>query len=440
MRELRSSCPHRAAALIAAVTLVSSCSSDSNGTVDPINDVASIEVVGPPTSLIPNEQYTVTASPRNASGAELSSIPVIWKSSNESVATVVNGVVSAVSPGTADIIAEAEGKQGRIPLLVVTTERLVSEDRYTGGGVIGFSSSRNGGELNVYLMDASGTRKITTSPDHEQFDGFSPDGQRLALLRFPVNTDQVSSHIVNADGTNDVLVSQGIINWAPDWLHRGTVVDGQLSTSNADGSGVHAVGPTGSAAGPWWSVDGKRIAFAYAPILAANADIFVANADGSGLLNVTNTPTVSEEYASWSPDGTKLAITGLNRGVGLGSSVYVVNVSGTGLTQLTNEPATRDDYEPQWSPDGKFISYTTYFGNTYGLFLMRATGGKPVRMAPPTMVAGFGHWSPDGTRLAFTAIGEGSSRQNIFVVTLDRRTITQLTRNTADNLGPFWRP
>lgn len=155
---------------------------------------------------------------------------------------------------------------------------------------------------------------------------------------------------------------------------------------------------------------------------------------------MTNTPNVSEEYASWSPDGTQLAITGLNSGAGLGSSIYIVNATGTGLTQLTNSPASRDDYEPQWSPDGKLISYTTFFGNTYGLFVIRPSGGKAVRLAPASMVSGFGHWSPDGTRLAFTAIAEGSSRQNIFVVTLDRRTMIQLTRNTADNLGPFWRP
>ena len=136
----------------------------------------------------------------------------------------------------------------------------------------------------------------------------------------------------------------------------------------------------------------------------------------------------------------KLAVTGLNPATGLGSSIYIVSATGTGLTQLTSNPASRDDYEPQWSPDGKLISYTTFFGNTYGLFLIRPTGGKPVRLAPASMVSGFGHWSPDGTRLAFTAIAEGSSRQNIFVVTLDRRTIIQLTRNTADNLGPFWRP
>ena len=427
-------------AALAAMTAFAAGCSDEKGPVDPASNIATIEVVGPPTSLIASEQYVVTAQVHSASGGVLDNVVMAWRSSDDAVATVVAGTVTAHAAGTADIIAEAEGKSGKTQITVVSTQRLLSEDRYQDGGVIGFSSSRNGGELNVYVMDASGVRKVTTSPDHEQFDGWSPDGQRVAVLRFPVNVNQFTSHIVNVDGSNDILVSPGVINWAPDWLHHGTVVNGQLTLSNADGSGEHPIGSAGSAAGPWWSLDGKRIAFAFAPNVTSFADIYVANVDGSNVVNVTNSPDVSEEYASWSPDGTQLAITGLNPGAGVGSSLYVVNATGTGRMQLTSNTSSRDDYEPNWSPDGKLIAYTTATGFSYGLYLIRATGGKPVRLAPAGWVSGFGHWSPDGKRLAFTAISEAGSRQNIFVTTLDRRTITQLTRNMADNLGPFFRP
>jgi len=426
--------------LALAVATIASCSSD--GGVDPTepsSNIASIAVSSIPTSLIVAETYTLSATPRNPSGGEVDT-PVSWRSSNEAVATVVAGFVTAKGTGTADIFAEAGGKSASVRIDVVATERIVSEDRYSDG-VIGFSSARNGGELDVYVVGPSGVQRVTTSPDHEQFDGWSPDGTRVALLRFPVNTDVVTSHIANADGTGDVLVSNGIVNWAPDWLHRGTVLENQITVSNADGSGQHTVGiPAFALFGPWWSPDGKKVAFGLTETQTALADIYVANLDGTGLVNVTNTPLVSEEFASWSPDGLRLAITGENRNTGLGSSVFVVDASGSGLKQLTASPATHADYEPQWSPNGKLISYTTFTGRTYGLLVIDPAGGSPVRLTPATMVAGFGKWSPDGKRLAFTAIAEGSTRQGIFVITLDRRTMIQLTRNSGDNLGPFWRP
>jgi Tol biopolymer transport system component len=419
---------------------ISACSGESGvNPVDPSTSIASIDVSSIPTSLIVGETYTLSAIARNSSGAQ-SDVPVLWRSSNEAVATVAAGLVTATGTGAAEIFAESGGKSASTGIAVVTTERLVSEDHYSDG-VIGFSSARNGGELDVYVIGPAGAQRVTTSPDHEQFDGWSPDGTRVALLRFPVNTDLVTSHIAKADGSEDLLVSNGIVNWAPDWLHRGTVLENQITLSNSDGSGQHTVGAPGFALfGPWWSPDGRRVAFGVSLSQTELADIYVANLDGTGLLNVTKTPLVSEEFASWSPDGLRLAITGENRNTGLGNSLFVVDASGAGLKQLTTSTANRADYEPQWSPDGKLISYTTFNGRTFGLFVIDPRGGEPVRLAPSTMVAGYGKWSPDGKRIAFTAIAEGNSRQNIFIITLDRRTMIQLTRNSGDNLGPFWRP
>jgi Tol biopolymer transport system component len=433
---------HRSLRFLPAVAFLAStfsCSSESGITTDPSSDVSAIDVTSIPTSLIAGETYALSATAHSAGGGQ-PEVVVTWRSSDETVATVVAGLVTARAVGSADIIAEAGGKSKGTRVTVVETERIVSEDRYADG-VIGFSSARNGGELDVYIVGPAGPQRVTTSPDHEQFDGWSPDGSRVALLRFPINTNLVTSHVANSDGSNDVLVSNGIVNWAPDWRRRGTVLENQIMLSNSDGTGEHAVGAAGYAVfGPWWSPDGKKVAFGVAPSPVELADIYIANFDGTGLLNLTNTPLVSEEFASWSPDASQLAMTGENRNTGLGSSIFVVNVSGSGLKQLTTSPANRADYEPMWSPDGKLLAYTTFTGRTYGLFVIDPAGGESVRLAPSTMVAGFGHWSPDGMRIAFTGITEGSSRQNIFVMTRDRRTMTQLTRNSGDNLGPYWRP
>lgn len=427
------------ALLVVAAGALAACSNGGDTITTPSNRVASVEVLPPPTSLLIGESFTLTAVARNSEGTQPSSAPLTWRSSNSSVASVVQGIVTARAEGVADISAEAEGKSGSARVVVTSTQRLFKPDTYTEG-TIGFTSTRSFA-LDAYIIGPAGIQRVTTSADYEQFDGWSPDGARVAVIRSPVDRNEVTSHILNSDGTGDLLVSPGIVNWAPDWLHRGSILDGKIVVSNFDGTGEHQVGATGvDLFGPWWSPDGQRVAFGHKPSETELADIYVANVDGSGLLNVTQSANLSEEFASWSPDGTRLAITGENQGSGVGSGLFIVNANGTNRVQLTTSIAPRGDYEPEWSPDGKRIAYTTYFVNTFGIFVIDPAGGQPVRLTPLSLFAGFGHWSPDGTRIAFTAYPEGFSRQAVFVLTLDRKSITQITPNSSDNLGPYWRP
>ena len=51
------------------------------------------------------------------------------------------------------------------------------------------------------------------------------------------------------------------------------------------------------------------IKIAWEAYIDGNSDIFVMNADGSGKVNLTNTPDVNEHYPQISPDGTKICYT-----------------------------------------------------------------------------------------------------------------------------------
>ena len=429
-------------ALYALAIAAVSCSESTPRVTAPDNPIASIDVMSPPASLYVGETFQLKAIPRASSGGEPSVAPLSWRSSNNSIATVSQGLVTARSLGSVDVFAEAGGVTGTTRVVVVEPEFILSPDRYADG-TIGFTGTRNRTGFDLFVVGPSGIQRVTSSAANEQFDGWSPDGANMALIRFPVDSAIFTSHVVPAAGGDTRLIADGIVNWAPDWLHRGSIADGRILISDHDGSRSHPIGPSAPGAllfGPWWSRDGKRVAFAHSSSTQVPADLYIANADGSGLVNLTNTTNLSEEYASWSPDGAYLAFTAHNDPAGIGNSVFTIRSNGTELTRLTQKVTPVGDLDPQWSPDGTRIVFTTRTASRYTIHIVNAAGGGTMRMTPSLEVSGFPVWSSDGTRIAFTVLSPQTLDQDIYVMTADRRMLIQLTSGTGHNFGPFWRP
>jgi len=85
-----------------------------------------------------------------------------------------------------------------------------------------------------------------------------------------------------------------------------------LCVANLDGTGVVVLADEGYADGECWSPDGREIVFTVASDEDHwgnfnRAELFVANVDGSGTTQLTNTPDIRECLPSWSPDGTRIA-------------------------------------------------------------------------------------------------------------------------------------
>lgn len=82
--------------------------------------VATVAVTSVWTTLTVGGWTQVRATPRDAAGATLSNRTVTWSTSNAAIATVSQtGVVTSVSPGSAVITAESEGKSSSVTMVVL---------------------------------------------------------------------------------------------------------------------------------------------------------------------------------------------------------------------------------------------------------------------------------------------------------------------------------
>src|SRR5262249_2535302 len=111
--------------------------------------------------------------------------------------------------------------------------------------------------------------------------------------------------------------------------------------------------------GPVWAPDGTRIAF------TSNRDyvfaVYIMNADGSNAHLLTDKVQDPASLA-WSPDSSKIALSGGIRGVPAGAGaqpsvhIYTVNIDGSQLTKLTSDGINDS---PTWSPDGRQIAFNS---------------------------------------------------------------------------------
>ena len=136
---------------------------------------------------------------------------------------------------------------------------------------------------------------------------------------------------------------------------------------------------------PAVSPDSRYIAFV--SDRGGTPQIYVMRKDGSDVRRITFEGSYNTS-PSWSPKSDKIVFSG-RRGA---NQVFIVNPDGTGLTQLTSQGNNED---PSFSPDGRFIAFSSDRDGVKGVYIMRANGESQRRITPRNLRTYGPRWSPN---------------------------------------------
>jgi dipeptidyl aminopeptidase/acylaminoacyl peptidase len=107
-----------------------------------------------------------------------------------------------------------------------------------------------------------------------------------------------------------------------------------------------------------------------------------------------------------SPDGKRVVFT-VRRAVMTGDKseylthIHLANIDGSDEFQLTQ--GEKSATNPQWSPDGEWIAFTSARSGKPNLFVIRVRGGEAEQLTTVETAVSRFKWSPDGKQIAYTA-------------------------------------
>lgn len=207
-------------------------------------------------------------------------------------------------------------------------------------------------------------------------------------------------------------------------------------------AGAAAFGDAGPILGakyPSLSPDGETVCFSYL------GDLWLVPAEGGSATRLTVNEG-QESSSCWSPDGKFIAFTSSRE---FRDDVFVISAAGGAPRRLTFN--SMPDFVRDWSNDGKWIVFDSHREVNSPLregviYKVGVDGGLPERLIDCT--GSSGALSPDGKALAFVRgimpwwrkAYHGSSDQDIWLKLLDGSPAKRLTEYDGKDMDPMWSP
>ena len=202
-----------------------------------------------------------------------------------------------------------------------------------------------------------------------------------------------------------------------------------LIVSDQDGENEHTIMESKDPImSPAWSPDSRQLA--YVSFEGNRSSIFVQTLRTGNRFQVSSKPGINGA-PSFSPDGKKLVVT--LGGVDGNLDIHVLDITSRQTRRLTTHRAI--DTEGTWSPDGRYVYFTSDRSGGPQVYRVSANGGTPERVTFEGSYNARPRLSPDGSRLAMVHNDRGNYR--IAVMDLERKNLLVLSKGRQDESPSF---
>ena len=273
---------------------------------------------------------------------------------------------------------------------------------------------------------AGGTfTQLTNSAGPEFFPSITPDGESFVFAA----AGDIFFQRVGGENPINLMKDEdpNTIDTQPAFSPDGRMI---AFRSSKDGGGIFVMGATGesvkrltnSGFNPAWSPDQKEIVYSTESITTnplnrgTGARLWVVTVATGATRQLTQTDAVQP---NWSPHGQRIAYWAIPEG-GSQRDIWTIPAQGGKPVQVTNDAAV--DWNPVWSPDGRYIYFSSDRAGTLNLWRIRVSeaSGEPSGVAEavttPASLAAQMSFSRDGKRMLY--IG-GKSLSNVSRIEFD---------------------
>ncbi len=250
------------------------------------------------------------------------------------------------------------------------------------------------------------------------FPTFSPDAKSLAYARRDGGTWEIYQRDLATSAVTELTPGALEDNYQPAWSPDGANIafrsdreGGGLFLLNTQSRGTKRLTNTGYY--PTWSPDSSKIAFSTGTFIdpgenPANGGsaVEVLDLKSKQIQRVTPAQTVfSALQPAWSPHGNRIAFWDTDPNGD--RDIWTVQADGTSARPV---PVTHDawtDWSPAWSPDGRFLYFSSDRGGAMNLWRVRIdeesgkVEGAPESVTTPSSYTGWTTFARNGKELAY---------------------------------------